>query len=230
MASPKKIPGAKEIIAVPQDMYKDVIQSMVWMSYRYCIGRHSIGACMHAPELAQFINLNPRAARDKQFMAKDIRGSISDVMRWRDDVHVDGFPERVDAYSLILREIVDKKLDFEHKLYKYNVDFYTNTVSTEERRLTDETAQRLSYLDSIIGQNISDLMPWIKLANWLDPQLMISYHDPELDEDFTKPGFEFFTNWGGQVHRKFATQETYMKNPFVDWYISPEFIIEITNI
>ena len=230
MANSKKIPGAKEIIAVPQDMYKDVIQSMVWMSYRYCIGRHSIAANMHAPELAQFIDLNPKAARDKQFTAKDIRQSISDVIRWRDDVHVDGFPERVDAYSLILREIVDKKLDFEHKLYKYNVDFHTNIVDVEEVQITDETAQRLSYLDSIIGQNISDLMPWIKLANWLDPQLMISYHDPELDEDFVKPGFEFFIKWGGQVHRVFATQETYMKNPFVDWYISPEFINEITNI
>ena len=69
----------------------DIIDDMIWMSYRYCIGRHTIAAAMHAPQLAQFIAVNDISEQRRQFYAKDILSSINDVLRLHDDVRVDGF-------------------------------------------------------------------------------------------------------------------------------------------
>ena len=36
----------------------DIIDDMIWLSYRYCIGSKSIASQMHAPNLTVFINKN----------------------------------------------------------------------------------------------------------------------------------------------------------------------------
>lgn len=124
----------------------DIIDDMIWMSYRYCIGRHTIAAAMHAPQLAQFIAVNDISEQRRQFYAEDILSSINDVLRWRDDVRFDGFYE--DAFGVLFQQP-------ESKNTIYIID-RTGKVSTKEGEVKN------SFRDTYM-----DLIPWYKLAMWL---------------------------------------------------------------
>lgn len=51
-------------------------EDCIWMSYRYCIGRHTITSNMHAGHIAQ--NCYDRLSNERlEFMANDIRDSIN---------------------------------------------------------------------------------------------------------------------------------------------------------
>jgi hypothetical protein len=65
-------------------------EDCVWMSYRYCIGRHTIAAHMHAGDIAN--NAYGRMKRERMmFMSEDINKEIYDCL------HVGGFLE-IDSY------------------------------------------------------------------------------------------------------------------------------------
>ena len=55
----------------------------IWMSYRYCIGRHTIAAHCHAGDIAN--NAYGRMTKERmQFMAKDINQEIYDCLHVHD--------------------------------------------------------------------------------------------------------------------------------------------------
>lgn len=204
----------KNKIEIPD---RDFIEDCIWMSYRYCIGRHTIAAAMHAPAIAKFLEMNPDviSKERKEFMAKDIRQEITDVLRWRDDVHVDGFVrERAgsDAASLILRHVVNMKLDMTRD-WVFEVDMEMDNVVSHPADKKPVTN---------ILNDISDLLPWIKLADWLDPREEITYKYE--GETHTEPGFTFYTV-GRDVWPHKVTCNGYIRNPYIDTYIDPNIIL-----
>ena len=59
----------------------DYEEDCMWMSYRYCIGRHTIASHMHANDIWQ--NCKGRMSKERQlFTAFDINRSIEDSLRW----------------------------------------------------------------------------------------------------------------------------------------------------
>ena len=59
----------------------DYEEDCVWMSYRYCIGRHTIASHMHANDIWQ--NCKGRMSKERElFTAFDINRSIEDSLRW----------------------------------------------------------------------------------------------------------------------------------------------------
>lgn len=197
----------------------DFIEDCIWMSYRYCIGRHTIAAAMHAPQIAKFLDANPDILSEdrKKFMAGDIRREVSDVLQWRDDVHVQGFAENVDAATLLLQHITENHLDMTQD-WKFDVDLRTETVQSQPA----EKKPIVSLLS-----DISDLLPWMKLANWLDPHEEITYEYE--GERKTEPGFTIFSVYRDIAAHK-VTCDVYSKNPYIDTYIADEYIIKTNNI
>ena len=207
----------KAKIEIPQ---KDFIEDCIWMSYRYCIGRHTIAATMHAPQIAKFLDANPDIfSQDrKEFMAKDIRQEISDILRFRDDVYIEGFVEMggSDAATLILQHIIDNNLDITRS-WIFEVNLRTCNVNSHPSEKESPTN---------LLHDISDLLPWMKLANWLDPQETLTYEADEVNGIVeTKPGFTFYII-GKEITAHQTTCEAYGKNPFINVYINPIYLIK----
>jgi hypothetical protein len=81
------------------------LEDMIWMSYRYCIGRHTIAAAHHAETIHSVIKSNPdlMSNEKKAFNAKDIRREITSQIAFRSNVYVEGCND-FDAFSLLLIE------------------------------------------------------------------------------------------------------------------------------
>ena len=197
----------------------DFIDDCIWMSYRYCIGRHTIAAAMHAPQMAKFLDMNPNVISEgrKKFMAKDIRQEISDVLNYRDDVSVDGFVEDVDAATLLLQHVVENHLDISQN-WKFEIDLGMKTVYSYPSEGTSST--------DLFQFFISDLLPWVKLANWLDPQEQITYR--YKGETKTEPGFTFYSVLKDITAHK-ITCSKYAENPYATTYIDPKYILNEQN-
>ena len=128
----------------------------IWMSYRYCIGRHTIAAASHADTIARAIKSNPKALSDerKAFTVLDIRRSINEAFRWNCAIDIEGCRD-MDAFSAVMYKSAD--LD-EPELCKFFVDTTRQDVIVEEGVLPNDKFDK-DYID---------LIPWVKLANLLD--------------------------------------------------------------
>lgn len=205
----------KSKIEIPS---RDFITDCMWMSYRYCIGRHTITAAMHAPEMAKFISVNPDIISEdrKKFTAKDIRQEITDRLRWREDVFIEGFVREggQDAGKLILRHIVKLNLDMTRD-WAFEVDLNKENV-------TSHPVDRKPVTNLL--QDMTDLIPWMKLADWLDPneELTIKFDDGVK----TVPGFNYFLV-GRDVAERHIICDKYVENPFIDVYVDPDRLIEV---
>ena len=141
------------IIIAPNKM-----EDFIWMSYRYCIGRHTGAAANHAETIHKFLVNNPDFLSEerKEFMAKDIRQSINDVINWKNNVTF-GFTSK-DVFSELLYSI-----DLYHtETCKYNWHVYS-TGSVEISPRTEAVEPRESF-----DNEYTDLIGWVKLANFLD--------------------------------------------------------------
>jgi hypothetical protein len=108
------------------------MEDFIWMSYRYCIGRKTIAAAMHADTIREFINNNPNIISENrmQFMATDIRREINHITNWCDNVHIEGTND-IDTYSMLLYKSNEYN-NTDKKAFIYNVDTYKGIVEVEE--------------------------------------------------------------------------------------------------
>lgn len=148
-------------------------EDYIWMSYRYCIGRHTIASNMHAGTIANDVYGNLSDAR-MQFMSEDICREIYDVlhignfidMGWYGNIPKKNFKPLDVVYSIFAKEAIDthekvskiknisinwvhEKNDFEYSIYYFN-----------------ENDKDKDYGRSIM--DIEDLEVWQRLANLLD--------------------------------------------------------------
>ena len=148
--------GKKNTITISNSRMEDFI----WMSYRYCIGRKTIAACTHADTIAELISKNPNILSNerKAFMAKDIRREINTAVNFKKSLYIDNDRDGQDVYSALLYAL---NLFTDRKKTVFYFDAKTMTIYDTK---VDPTLYEFETPDS----DYTDLIPWVKLANWLD--------------------------------------------------------------
>lgn len=201
----------KNTIVISNDRMEDFI----WMSYRYCIGRHTIAAAYHADVIRGLIMDNPNCLSEnrKAFMAIDIRRQINDLVCWRSNVHVDG-PRDADLYSLILYKGSEKP----NEKVKFYVDEFYNTVTTEPC----EDDKYVPY-----DKDFEDIIRWIKLANILDKsthKIITTNFNGEIKDVECYP-YPYKVDNGVYVTKWTSPEKTLVN----DSYLADEYIVEIKD-
>lgn len=222
---------------------KEFLDALLYSSWRYFIGRHTIHASCHAPDMAKFFEANPDLFSHEhlKFNAKDIRDCCNTILNFSDCIHVSGYDKC--AYTLLCKKLDeiaksvvisphdDIKEDIAHFVpnrYMWTIDLYNDTVTYRQK-----TPEELSKTCSGFWENMRDLLPWVKLANYLDPPEMIHMNTkdhPELGDEY-QPGFEY-PIWGryeGEETPFFKMVKTtianYIQKPYIDSYLAPEAMI-----
>lgn len=151
----------------------DFSEDYVWMSIRYCVGRHTIASHYHATTVAQDVYGKISDARMK-FLSEDICSCIYDQLRFKDfidfgwygNIPKGRFKPLDVVYSILNKEGIDcnekvrkiksiaidwnkEKEDFDYSIYYFNEDDGNKDYG---RSMHD----------------IQDLEIWQKLANLFD--------------------------------------------------------------
>lgn len=136
------------------------MEDFIWMSYRYCIGRKTIAACTHADTIASVLISNPTvlSKERKEFMVKDLRREINNQLNFKKSLCIDNERDGQDIYSSLLYEL--NSFDDHKKKVFY---FDAKTMSIYDTKVHPDL-----YEFETPDSDYTDLIPWVKLANWLD--------------------------------------------------------------
>lgn len=226
----------------------DFMDSLIYSSCRYFVGRKTIQAACAASDLAKFFAENPdiMGPERKQFLAQDIRREINQQLQFCRNLTVEGYerPGKPDALTLWVDAVV-KELEKTGKFfdrdrskspegaYSPDWDSWTINIETGEvRSMVDVRSNTVGFSD--IYELVLDLVPWIKLAGYLDPTELITAGDD--DEILNAPGFAFpvIGRYINEEHHHIAihheTVEQYIKNPVINSYVADEYIKSINSI
>lgn len=218
------MPRKKQYKAIIKD--ESYMEDLIWMSYRYCIGRHTIAAHSHAGDIAKY-SFDHISENRKSFMAHDIRQEINDTLRWRNNIECHDYRDRLDkdALSIIIERLYEKygpQIPSEDIWTKYKYTIENGVLNIEEY---DGKAD-YEHISTIFH----DLLPWIKLANALDEKchrVITTVYNGKKEEHecFPYPSLDY---QGMQVDIKWVDINSYRENPGVDRYIDPQYITEIS--
>lgn len=209
---------------------------LLWMSMRYCIGRHTIATSNHAYEIANIIYDNPGALSNFELtrLAIDIRDEIIGILRWDPRIKITGTAAGHDMYSELLYTI--QTIDDPHRtLFEYNAAYKV----FETYPLGDTNLERVRSR-AHIDCDYADLIPWVKLANALDKsthkKIVCEWEDDKgkkhIDEDICFPyparvksndGFRYFKAWT-------PVKAALCRGLLVQSWISEDVIKEIKDI
>ena len=145
----------------------DYEETLIWMSYRYAIGRHTIASCTHAGDIAENsyerLLLTPNKM---QFMSKDINEEILRCLEWQP------YHFTVDRSTFETHEISPLNLFYEfinsieitdfNELNKYESITAVKRNNKIEFDIVLKDNEETCYISSM---DIDDLSPWQKLAS-----------------------------------------------------------------
>lgn len=197
----------------------DKLDDLIWMSYRYCIGRKTIAAAMHADTILSIIKNNPDILSEERkiFMATDIRREINNVVAFEKNVYVAGTND-FDAFSTLLYSL-DGEESFK---YKYTVDSYTGEVEKK-----DISNDNLHQWDTFENEYV-DLIEWVKLANILDvkchKRVYTNFNGEE--KEYICYSYPYRKEYGIYEERWTSID----KDLIIGSYIAPEYIVKIDNV
>jgi hypothetical protein len=193
----------------------------VWMSYRYCIGRHSIASHCHAEDIAR--NAYGRMTPERtQFMSEDINNEILSQLHYGNIPKTHFKPLDV-LYSILDKEsinslekfrqiksiVVDwnrEKNDFDYSIYYFNENDNNKDLS---RSLWD----------------IQDLEVWQQLANLFD---LNGHKLARVEVDGEEKIVCYYECWHAiniQGTITYKKRKHAIDSPF-NWYINEDCIIE----
>lgn len=213
---------------------KSFMDECLFSSWRYFIGRHSIQASMFPDDIARFLGENKGVFTEDRikFMASDIRREVTDHIRWRDNVSVNGFNDRVDALSLISTEIMqwiaDRKIkgisDIWLSRHKFDVD-----LASERVYISDYESDR-EYQNTLCLEDWRTYEKWILLANTMDPHRLV-----EVDHYGKHTGYVCNHRYvlrdteDGlyEIYIKYNDVYSYMESGRSSIYLAPEFITKV---
>ena len=161
----------------------DFEETCMWMSYRYAIGRHSIGSLMHADDIAK--NLFYRIPNDKkEFTSFDIAREISDQLNYSFNFYIDDrFSYQNQNYHPFEKFMYFLKRDDIHNLNDLNnykaIHSEGDNINAIKYPLVDayhsnpDGDEQKEYYDNPHPKNIShmdidDLIPWQMLSAAFD--------------------------------------------------------------
>lgn len=185
-----------------------ILDDLIWMSYRYCIGRHTIASCMHADDIIQLIKDNEALfdTNRLKFYHDDIISTINDCIRFCDDIVVSGL---------------------NHDLFKICIENVSNDLAN--KKLHIESNGSVELVNSIYKkeyihswkQELKDLVSWHRLAMWIDGfinpvKVTVKYQNKQSVYDCFK-----WYGINGKVHY------SEIKNNNKNSWFSPEYIINV---
>jgi hypothetical protein len=149
-------------------------EDCIWMSYRYCIGRSTIAAHMHAGGIANFVydKLTPERL---EYMSEDICHEIYDKLKWNGLINMGWYgniPKEyfkpIDViYNILKNENIDSPEKFrEIKNIRIEWDTQTNKYIHEIIWVNHET--KFKDYGKLSLTTFHDLEIWQNLANLLD--------------------------------------------------------------
>ena len=163
------------------------VNDLIWMSMRYCVGRHTLAASAHAGGIAKIIADNPGALSqyDLTRLATDIRDEIIGILRWDPRFRIVGSAAGQDVYSELMYAIqtVD---DPNSTVFEYDATY--NVFRTYP--LGDTNLERVKSR-SQIDCDYGDLITWIKLANALDISMHKKLICEWVDDNGEKHPYEY---------------------------------------
>ena len=193
------------------------LDDLIWMSYRYCIGSHTIAAAHHADTIKNVIQQNKDAfSGDRlKFYARDIRDCINSILHWRDDISIEGFANNWDTYSALLYEV--SKHDNPQEL-KFTIDTYNKTIYTDPLGKENKCSSDYDY---------HDFIRWVKLANWLDDschRIVVTNFKGKVEEHIC---FSYPIRIGNKYKQVWSELDSSLG---IDLYITNEYITEIKEL
>lgn len=195
-------------------------EDLIWMSYRYCIGRKTIAAHYHACNIAKYIDKLPE--NRIEFMAKDIRSCINNVIRFSSNVYDNGFSDNYDACSLIFKYLLDHPEIEDDTKYEFFIN--TNTGEVDAKPINE--GDKKTYRESLY-LTYTDLSIWVKLANYLDKKCHVKVKVKNGDEIQELEAFPAPIVWQKDIKFVYIGVESFKSNPIIINYINPEAIIEV---
>ena len=191
----------------------DYEEDCMYMSYRYCIGRHTIASSMHAGDIWK--HCKGRMSKERQlFTAFDINRNIEDCLRF----HAPYFYFPITSLNRIYTSAVDIVCEF---MEDYNInsieDFikYRNIniiLTDNERGYKFETVTWEEYLRPKVHQTMKDF-----------------YHNDAMSEDFAWNHFQQWINneddFGAlgnkleELTRGMPNKENYYMHDFEDLFV-----------
>lgn len=132
------------------------LEDFIWMSYRYCIGRRTIACATHTDNIAKLIMDNPDVLSKErlEFNAVDIRRQINQVCTYGDAIDVNTCRD-MDVFSAVLYKSAE--VDNPHEwIYDIGSNGEVNLYKPNKP------------IEIPFDSDYTDLVVWVKLANWLD--------------------------------------------------------------
>ena len=204
------------------------LEDLIWMSYRYCIGRKTIAASSHAGTIADIIFKNPKfLSKDRlEIIVEDIRRSIFDVIKWNKHVKVEGHYAvdnwSWDFYSELL--LASQKCPYPCEAIYY-IDITTRNVTWyRDENSINKYAESFDYM-------YHDLISWVKLANALDETCHKDITVNIEGKEHIIRCFPYVARIQGKYEQVWASLDRDAgSNITMQGYVIPELIIKIEDI
>jgi hypothetical protein len=211
----------KEINIKDQKFFEDLL----WMSVRYCIGRHTISSTKHANHIAEYADTMDDVFREK--LAVEIRREIDRSLSFNSNIKIE---YRYDDDSIDVATLIGKALaetDPEELLWKDTLF----TVDKKNHEVVKSTV--FDCANQKITTILCDYLPWAKLANFLDKS---TWRDVVVEYDGKRETYKCFP----YIQEIFSSETKYSYR--INWcevckahtrwdvFISPEYIKEIKEI
>lgn len=203
---------------------------MVWMAYRYAIGRHTIACDAFARDLPKYV-LGKISEQKLQFMSYDIRREIENALRWtspglfieytysQNDLSYDP----VGFYIKALKENNIKTLD-DLKIYKKFHVHYPGEKITAEKYKEDETC--MATLDPL-----SDLIVWDTVAKILDKNshyiVTLKSPDGRIEECECIKAWHLKDYSTFEYHEEYCPIDKWINNSYILTMCCQDFITDI---
>jgi hypothetical protein len=190
------------------------MEDFIWMSYRYCIGRHTGAAANHADTIAKVLTANPGilSKERQESMVNDIRCEINNVLNFKSGIQFDGFHQDKDWFTPLM---MFSNTQENPKSKKYFIDCRTGEIDCID---TSKVIESWEAFDS----DYEDLIPWVKLSNMFDPKCWrtVTTDNNGCIETFTC--YPYPTKRCGQYEIVLAKV-----GDISGWFLNPDKIVKI---
>ena len=204
---------------------KEDIYDMIWMSARYCIGRHTAAASMHAYTIASLINKNPDLLTkdEKDKLVSLIRDEIRCVCKWNPRFKIQD-DRSGDLQNDVFSKILLKSTD---TTYPNEVVYIVNTDDIIIESIDDKLKKTSARFD----KDYYDLISWIKLANWLDSDNYIRVYCKDANKNIESSFicYKYPAYFQGEYSEVYAVIDKVNELRHQS-YIIPECIVKIESI
>lgn len=192
----------------------DYEEDCMWMSYRYCVGRHTIAASMHAPAIW-----------------KHCRGRMSDERSLFTAFDIN---REIESSMVFIKPYFHFPLTSLNRIYTSAIDIFCQFL--EDYKIED-IADLIKYRDVYVKLSDNDrgyTFETVMWEEWLHPQVLdiVSkyYGNDAMSEDFA---WKYFENWASgekmnqeemikefeRITRDMPTEERYYMHDIEDLFV-----------